>query len=57
MAGNFSGVLISVIFVVDLVVTKFSHPRILMPTVTCMQVHDDERGQKHCGSAGNTFQC
>ena len=29
MAGNFRGVLI---FVVDLAVTKFSHPRKLMPT-------------------------
>ena len=27
MAGNFRGVLIFVIFVVDLVVTNFSHPR------------------------------
>ena len=34
MAGNFRGVLIFVIFVVDLAVTKFSHPRKLMPTVT-----------------------
>ena len=33
MAGNFRGVLIFVIFVVDLAVTKFSHPRKLMPTV------------------------
>ena len=32
MAGNFRGVLIFVIFVVDLAVTKFSHPRKLMPT-------------------------
>ena len=31
MAGNFRGVLIFVIFVVDLAVTKFSHPRKLMP--------------------------
>ena len=30
MAGNFRGVLI---FVIDLAVTKFSHPRKLMPTV------------------------
>ena len=35
MAGNFRGVLIFVIFVVDLAVTKFSHPRKLMPTVIC----------------------
>ena len=31
MAGNFRGVLVFVIFVVDLAVTKFSHPRKLMP--------------------------
>ena len=31
MAGNFCGVLIFAIFVVDLAVTKFSHPQILMP--------------------------
>ena len=33
MAGNFRGVLIFVIFVVDLAVTKFSHPWKLMPMV------------------------
>ena len=33
MAGNFRGVLIFIIFVVDLAVTKFSHPKKLMPTV------------------------
>ena len=33
MAGNFRGVLIFDIFVVDLAVTKFSHPRKLLPTV------------------------
>ena len=32
MAGNFCGVLI---FVVDLAVMKFSHPRKLMPMVIC----------------------
>ena len=31
MAGNFRGVLIFVIFVVDLAVTKFFHPRKLTP--------------------------
>ena len=31
MVGNFRGVLIFVIFVVDLAVTKFFHPRKLMP--------------------------
>ena len=31
MAGNFRGVLIFVIFVVDVAVTKFSHPQKLMP--------------------------
>ena len=35
MVGNFCGVLIFVIFMVDLAVTKFSHPRKLMPTVIC----------------------
>ena len=35
MVGNYRGVLIFVIFVVDLAVTKFSHPRKLMPTVIC----------------------
>ena len=33
MAGNFHGVLIFVIFVVDLAVMKFSHPQKLMPTM------------------------
>ena len=33
MAGNFRGVPIFVIFVVDLAVTKFSHPQKLMPMV------------------------
>ena len=37
MVGNFRGVLIFVIFVVDLAVTKFSHPRKLMPTVGMVQ--------------------
>ena len=54
MAGNFRGVLIFVIFVVDLAVTKFSHPRKLMPKV--IWYHDDGRGHKHRGSAANTFQ-
>ena len=35
MAGNFGGVLIFVIFVVDLAVTKFSYPQKLMLTVIC----------------------
>ena len=35
IVGNFHGVLIFVIFVVDLAVTKFSHPRKLKPTVIC----------------------
>ena len=53
MAGNFRGMLIFVIFVVDLAVTKFSHPRKLMPMVICgtMRVHDDGRGHKYRGSA------
>ena len=55
MPGNFHGVLIFVIFVVDLAVTKFSHPRKLMPTT--MRVYDDGRGHKHRGSVANTLQC
>ena len=35
MAGKFRGVLIFVIFVVNLAVTKFFHPRKLMLTVIC----------------------
>ena len=33
MVGNFRGVLIFIIFMVDLAVMKFSHPRKFMPTV------------------------
>ena len=56
MADNFRGVLIFVIFMVDLAVTKFFHPRKLMPTVIIivMRVHDDGRSHKHRGSAANT---
>ena len=50
MAGNFCGVLIFVIFVVDLVVMKIFHPRKLMPTVPVIRVRDDGRGHKHLGS-------
>ena len=39
MAGNFRGVLIFIIFVVELAVTKFSHPRKLMPTVIWYYVY------------------
>ena len=57
MADNFRGVLIFVIFVVDLAVMKFSHPLKLMPVqFGIMRVHDDGRGHKHRGSAANTFQ-
>ena len=35
MVGNFSAVLIFVIFMVDLAVMKFSRPRKLMPTIIC----------------------
>ena len=35
MAGNFRGVLIFVIFVVDWAVTKFSHPHKLIPMMIC----------------------
>ena len=52
MAGNFREVLIFVIFMVDLAVTKFSHPQKLMPTVI-WGVDDDGRGHKHRGSAAS----
>ena len=55
MAGNFRRVLIFIIFVVGLAVTKFSHPRKLMPTV--IWYHDDGRGHRYRDSAANTFQC
>ena len=54
MAGNLHGVLIFIIFMVDLAVTKFFHPQKLMPTVI---VHDDGCGHKHHGSVANTSQC
>ena len=60
MVGNFRGVLIFVIFVVDLAVTKFSHPRKINAygnMVLRIRVHDDGRGHKHCGCVANTFQC
>ena len=52
MAGNFRGVLIFVIFVVELAVTKISHPQKLMPTVILYAGEwiDDGCGQKHRGS-------
>ena len=40
MVGNFRGVLIFVIFVIDLAVTKFSHPRKLVPTVIWYYVYE-----------------
>ena len=55
MAGNFRGVLISVIFVIDLTVTKFSHPT-KINAYGDMRVRDDGRGHKHRGSAANTSQ-
>ena len=56
MVDNFRGVLIFVIFMVDLAIMKFSHPQKLMPTVI-WQVHDDGRGHIHRGSAANASQC
>ena len=59
MVGNFRGVLIFVIFVVDSAVTKFSHPQKLVPHAysnSDMRVYDDGRGNKHRGSAANTSQ-
>ena len=44
---------IFVIFMIDLAVTKFSHPRKLMPTM--IWVHDDGRGHKHIVAARPTF--
>ena len=57
IAGNFRGVLILVIFVVDLAVMKFCHPRKLVPHAysnSDMRVYDGGRGHKHRGSAANT---
>ena len=51
MVGNFCGVLIFVIFVVDLAVTKFSHPRKLMPTSPWWWAWPQTSWQH-----GNTFQ-
>ena len=57
MVGNFRGVLIFVIFVVDLAVTNFStHENKFLRWYGIMRVHDDGRGHKHHGSAANTFQ-
>ena len=56
MVGNFRGALIFVIFVVDLAVTKFSHPRKLMPTVICESMVMGVTINIHCGSAANTSQ-
>ena len=52
MAGNFHGVIIFVIFMVDLAVTKINDYGDII-----MRVHDDGRGQRHRGSAENTYQC
>ena len=56
MAGNFHGVLIFIIIVVDLAVINFStHENInAYGDTMVMQVHYDGRGHKHCGSAANT---
>ena len=55
LAGNFCGVLIFIIFVVDL---ACSH-KLFPPTKINAygRVHDDGHGQKHRGSAVNTSQC
>ena len=56
MAGNFRGVLILVIVMIDLAVMKFSHPRKLMPTVIWYYASPcDGRGHKHRGSAANSI--
>ena len=56
MAGNFRAVLIFVIFVVDLAVTKFSHPRKLMPKVMvlCKSMMTGVAKNFNCGSMANT---
>ena len=51
IAGNFHGVLIFVIFMVDLAVMKIN------AYGDIMRVHDDGHGQRHCGSTNNNFQC
>ena len=48
LAGNFRGVLIFFIFVVDLAVMKFSHPRKINAYGDIMRVHDDGHGHEHC---------
>ena len=53
MAGNFRGVLIFVIFVVDLESRNF--PPTKINAYGDMRVHYDGRGHKHRGSAANTF--
>ena len=49
MADNFHGVLIFIIFVVDLALTKF-------PSMTINAYGGDGHGQNHRGSAANYFQ-
>ena len=61
MAGNFHGVIIFVIFVVDLAVTKIPPAKInayiYSDVLLCKHEQtDDEHGQKHCGSAANCSQ-
>ena len=70
MAGNFRGVLIFVIFAVDLAVTKFFHPQKLMPKlcksmmmgaatniVAAPIIMDLQRGQYFPVLASNSIHC
>jgi hypothetical protein len=54
MAGNFRGVLVSVIFVVDLQSQKFSPPKI--NDYRCVSI-DEGRGQKYRGSVATRSLC
>ena len=58
MAGNLRGVLISIIFVVDLIGSHeiFSPTKINAYGDMVMQVHDNGRGHKHLGSTANISQ-
>ena len=49
MAGNFRGVLIFVIFVIDLAVMKIPPPMKINAYGDMVTVHDDGRGHKHRG--------
>ena len=56
IAGNFRGVLIFIIFVVDLAVAKFSYPRKLMPMVESTMMGVAKNIVHDHGSVANTSQ-